>query len=796
MRLWGLRLTLYVAIGFAFSLVCAWPELSYHVGLGEFDSERSLANLRLNLPTSLALAAPMLLSRGRSLLYPACGFAVLALIAAAQLFHLQWVGMYVTPAAYYALFATTPSEAWEFAQTYASSVPILATASLALPFALGLVVAKVTCRGAKDRFADRSLTVTAVALGAVGCAGPILLNGSAQSEQPGQSASPTDLSAYRPTRPVNLLEHSVSAYLGYRDELLALAALADKFNDRTAPVDAQSRNADESETYVLVLGESMSRHHMSLYGYPVPTTPKLELRNEEMVVFHDVIAPHSHTLTSLSSVLTFGDRADGEQGFAKPSVLDLYQAAGFRTYWLSNQHVFGAYDTPITALAKRANVTVHVNSGEVVSYDERLLPALRSALADPAPKKFIVLHLLGAHVQYSNRFPPEFATHAQRDPSNDDPSWMTASHRQTISDYDNAISYQDHVWNEILTALDTSKHRTIAALTADHGEEVYDHRDFFGHTEAIASRHMVDVPLLLWASSHTRSTEPDLLTRWQGAADRVYSTDQLIHTLGDCSELQSPLLDRSRSLLSEEYIVPQRWLGEAPYSEAVDHDPDFAVFLEDPDFGQRVWVHRVNSIERAQIVTQRFDGIEIDLVYDPKTSTFDVRHPPVPSHRLTLEALIESLEHPAKHYYWLDIKRLTPEHSAAAAARLGRIAEAFGLTSRILAETTNAESLTPFAERGFRTSLYLPRIDHAKNWQNIHALENAKRTLVDHPTSGVSQELPMLRRLTPHLGQAPLYTWDRTVEASDPGFEPWAERILSDPRIRVLLVRYDTAGYR
>ena len=44
---------------------------------------------------------------------------------------------------------------------------------------------------------------------------------------------------------------------------------------------------------VFILGESTSKGHMSLYGYPLETTPKMDkmAKNNELYVFKDVISP-------------------------------------------------------------------------------------------------------------------------------------------------------------------------------------------------------------------------------------------------------------------------------------------------------------------------------------------------------------------------------------------------------------------------------------------------------------------------------------------------------------------------
>ncbi len=52
---------------------------------------------------------------------------------------------------------------------------------------------------------------------------------------------------------------------------------------------------------ILIIGESTQRGYMSLYGYPLSTTPLLDVlkQNGNLVVFDDVISPYAHTDRSI-----------------------------------------------------------------------------------------------------------------------------------------------------------------------------------------------------------------------------------------------------------------------------------------------------------------------------------------------------------------------------------------------------------------------------------------------------------------------------------------------------------------
>ncbi len=53
------------------------------------------------------------------------------------------------------------------------------------------------------------------------------------------------------------------------------------------------RSAPKYKNYVLIIGESMRKDYMSVYGYPLATTPFLQ--STPAIIFDDYIAPASHT---------------------------------------------------------------------------------------------------------------------------------------------------------------------------------------------------------------------------------------------------------------------------------------------------------------------------------------------------------------------------------------------------------------------------------------------------------------------------------------------------------------------
>lgn len=86
--------------------------------------------------------------------------------------------------------------------------------------------------------------------------------------------------------------------------------------------------------------------------------------------------------------------------------------SGFTTTWISNQSRYGVWDTPIGAIGSTCDTQYWVNEyigTNVVTkdYDEVLIPYLQKV--DPNNRRqLIVIHLMGSHVSYWDRYPGSF----------------------------------------------------------------------------------------------------------------------------------------------------------------------------------------------------------------------------------------------------------------------------------------------------------------------------------------------------------------------------------------------------
>ena len=260
-------------------------------------------------------------------------------------------------------------------------------------------------------------------------------------------------------------------------------------------------------TLVVLIGESSSRHHWSLYGYHRNTTPKLSALKDELLVFRDAISPFGRTTLSVAASLTCKD----VPGIGDIPLVTVFKQAGFETIWISNQSTVDDTNM-IVRLVSGADRKIYLNKGGdqayARSYDEKILPALDEILTAPdAPEKRVIfVHTMGSHVNYGSRFPNEFDTFKSDGDIVKKP-WFSSKAVKYINDYDNSILYTDHIIASVIERMRSVPGGAVL-FYSDHGEEVFDTRRHHGHHNSLASRYYVDIPVTLWLSPSLQSSLP------------------------------------------------------------------------------------------------------------------------------------------------------------------------------------------------------------------------------------------------------------------------------------------------
>lgn len=328
--------------------------------------------------------------------------------------------------------------------------------------------------------------------------------------------------------------------------------------------------SDSALTVVVVIGESASKYHQGLYGYSRQTNPLLNSIRDQLYIFDSVISPHSHTNPTLSKVLTFANHEDMEPLYKKQTMVEYMKNAGFKTFWLSNQEFSDYHTTISTSIAVESDwyfFTFDKNN-PLISYDGNLLKPFDVALDDRADKKFIILHLMGSHSDKATRYPEQFNIY-----TTDDSIVKQEFHRpcplSVINAHDNSVVYTDWLLSEIIERLRNKNTNCCMLYFSDHGEEIFDYRDFWGHAEANASIYMFDIPFILWLSDDYKVFNKSLVNNLPNYLTRRYQTDDVIHSIIDLTKCYGKDFEPERSIFNKEFKFRKRIIGDYDYDEMI-----------------------------------------------------------------------------------------------------------------------------------------------------------------------------------------------------------------------------------
>ena len=250
--------------------------------------------------------------------------------------------------------------------------------------------------------------------------------------------------------------------------------------------------------YILVIGESVRRDYMHIYGYPVNNTPFID--QAPVTIVNGLSAGGTYTIGSLRLMLTKPNKHKWQPDYSL-NVVDLANAAGVKTHWISNQGYIGEYDTPVSAIGVRSQIHEFINksSYDTAKHSDRvLLNILQNYLdvKDQSKARLFVLHTLGSH--------PDAC---QRIEKMDDPYVVNDRKMSYVACYVSSIKYTDEFMESLykqMKAYQARSGRTFSILYfADHGMI---HREIDGiiylNNNKASKRHY-DIPLFVLDSEAT-----------------------------------------------------------------------------------------------------------------------------------------------------------------------------------------------------------------------------------------------------------------------------------------------------
>ena len=311
----------------------------------------------------------------------------------------------------------------------------------------------------------------------------------------------------------------------------------DSFNVNTSDTAAKKTPG----TIILVIGESSSRDYMKVYNseFPYDDTPwqeDMKSNNKDFIFYNNAYSSYVQTVPTLERALSERNQYNDRPFLDSANILDVAKKTGYTTSWFSNQGVFGEYDTAISLMAKTADLTKwsHESYGFSDLYDEALLPLLKNV--DPKKNNFVVIHIMGSHIYYNDRYPHEFS------------KWKKGPYPDGIEAYANSQLYTDWLLQQIYTYGKDNLNLQAMVYFSDHGESLDK-----SHNPDTFDFVMTHIPFWIYLSPQYRATYPQTATTLTNHEQQYFTNDLLYDTLVGLMHAPNSRYDKSRDFSNDAY---------------------------------------------------------------------------------------------------------------------------------------------------------------------------------------------------------------------------------------------------
>lgn len=276
------------------------------------------------------------------------------------------------------------------------------------------------------------------------------------------------------------------------------------------------------DSAVVIVVDTLRADHLGVYGYGRQTSPNIDRWSDQAVVFETALATSPWTLPTFGTLLTGElpsqhlagsyETVDGKREYSAvagdvPTLAEMLAEHDVSTGAVMNN----PFLHPRFGISRGFETYDYVTGNNVkLRRADAVVDAALRWLDDHAEQPFLlVVHMFDPYLNYDPPppFRGRFTGNPQAEGYRDVPPGATRRRlrRGELVDfefleaaYDEEIAFVDSEVGRLLDALQSRgiSKRTLVLLTADHGEEFFDHGGFeHGHT---MYQELLRVPLLAW----------------------------------------------------------------------------------------------------------------------------------------------------------------------------------------------------------------------------------------------------------------------------------------------------------
>lgn len=311
-------------------------------------------------------------------------------------------------------------------------------------------------------------------------------------------------------------------------------------------------NLTGNKTFIIIIGESQNKEHLNAYGYARKNTPFMTglLKNSNYIFYQNAFSNHTLTMKVLSKALTEANQYNNKSFEKSCSIIDIANAAGFNTVWISNQAKLGSYNTPITVISDlcKEQYWANENANWGNKYDESVLDYLQKI-----PKtglNLVFIHLNGNHYEYKDRYPEKYEIF-----SDSSDVYGEVKNLKQLNEYDNSILYTDHILQKIFTFAQSELNSMGIIYFSDHGEDVR-----FGnkHIPGKFNMSMAKIPLIIYFSEEYKKENTQLYNNFLNNRQKYFTNDLMYDTMIGFLNIETKYSELENSLGSLKYSYEKK----------------------------------------------------------------------------------------------------------------------------------------------------------------------------------------------------------------------------------------------
>ncbi len=218
-----------------------------------------------------------------------------------------------------------------------------------------------------------------------------------------------------------------------------------------------------------IVGESVAKNHMSLYGYTRKTTPNLDQLRDDGILFpfQNVVSIGPHTLISVPYMLVGKQNIDPFGTiYSSPSIFEYAKARNYDTAFISAQDLRwknfdqlsgnGIADYYRSGSDFSTSVRVSKGADDMKVLDKSILPHLQ----EMRPPFLLIAHMDGSHYPYNIHSEKEYK------------KFFPENSPNGTNAYDNTIVYTDVYLKRLIDAARKKDPNIWIFYTTDHGQNV------------------------------------------------------------------------------------------------------------------------------------------------------------------------------------------------------------------------------------------------------------------------------------------------------------------------------------